>query len=126
MLSGERQIEYYAMFPVLSSVGQVMGFLANEGDDMCCKVNIYWKQDRVPRRFAFAGVVTVPDLIVFRRTNVTVVLLVRDIRELALILHHQHFTEEHNGFLNVFAVQNQVNCNHGVSSVKAVDDHKSP
>jgi hypothetical protein len=79
-ISGERQIEHSAMFPVSSSVGQVMEFLANEGGDMCCKVNIYWKQDRVPRRVTFPGVVTVPDPILFVQTNVTVVLLVQDIK----------------------------------------------
>jgi hypothetical protein len=54
-----------------------------------------------------------------------VVLLVRDIREVALFLHRQHFTEDHNGFLNVFAFQNQVDCNDGVASAKDVEDHKS-
>jgi hypothetical protein len=53
-----------------------MGFVYNEWGDMCCKVNIYWKQDRVPRRVTFPGVVTVPDRILFVQTNVTVVLLV--------------------------------------------------
>jgi hypothetical protein len=106
-------------------VGQVLGFLANEGGDMCYKVNIYWKQDRVPRRVIFPGVVTVLDRILFVQTNVTVVLLVRDIKEVALFLHRQYFTEDHNGFLNVFAIQNQVDYNDGVCSVKAVEDHKS-
>jgi hypothetical protein len=124
-LSGEKQIEHSVLFPVSSSVGQVLGFLDNEGGDMCCKVNIYWKQDRVPRRVTFPGVVTVPDRILFVQTNVTVVLLVRDIKEVALVLHRQHFTEDHNGFLNVFAVQNQVDCNDGVCSVKAVEDHRA-
>jgi hypothetical protein len=124
-LSGERQIEHSVLFPVSSSVGKVLGFLANEGGDMCCKVNIYWKQDRVPRRVTLPGVVIVPDRILFVQMNLTVVLLVRDIQEVALVLHRQHFTEDHNGFLNVFAVQNQVDCNDGVCSVKAVEDHRS-
>jgi hypothetical protein len=124
-LSGERQIEHSVLFPVSSSMGQVMGFLANEGGDMCCKVNIYWKQDRVPRRVTFPGVVTVSDHILFVQTNVTVVLLVRDIKEVYLVLHLQHFTEDHNGFLNVFAVQNELDCNAGVCSVKAVADHRA-
>jgi hypothetical protein len=91
---------------------------------MCCNVNIYWKQDRVPRRFIFPGVVTVLDRILFVQTNVTVVLLVRVIKEVALVLHRQHFIEDHNGFLNVFAIQNQVDCNDGFSSVKTAEDHK--
>jgi hypothetical protein len=102
-----------------------MGFLSNEGGDMCCKVNIYWKQGRVPRRVTFPGVVTVPDRILFVQTNVTVILLVRDIKEVALVLYRQHFTEDHNGFLNVVAVQNQVDCNDSVCSVKAVEDHRA-
>jgi hypothetical protein len=77
---GERQIEHSVLFSVSSSVGQVLGFLANEGGGMCCKVNIYWKQYRVPRRVIFPGVVTVSDRILFLQTNVTVVLLVRDIK----------------------------------------------
>jgi hypothetical protein len=68
---------------------------------------------------------TVPDLILFVQMNVTVVLLVQYIRELCLTLPRHHFPEEHNGLLNVFAVQNQVDCNNGVYSVKAVDDHTS-
>jgi hypothetical protein len=81
-----------------------MGFLANEGGDMCCKVNVCWKQDRVPRRVIFPGVVTVPGRILCVKTNVTLVLLVRYIKEVALVLHLQHFIEDNNGFLNVFAI----------------------
>jgi hypothetical protein len=84
IISGERQIEHSVIFPISSSVGQVMGFLDNEGGDLCCKVTIYWKQDRMPRRVSFAGVVTLLDQILFVQTNVTVVLLVLDIREVAL------------------------------------------
>jgi hypothetical protein len=79
----------------------------------------------VPRSVTFPGVVTVPDRILFVQTNVTVVLLVRDIKEVALVLHRQHFIEDNNGFLHVFAIQNQVNCNDGVCSVKAVEDHRA-
>jgi hypothetical protein len=122
-LSGEIQIEHSVLFPVSSYVGQVLGFLANEGGDMCCKVNIYWKQDRVASIVTFPGVVYVPDRIIFVQTNVTVVLLVQDIKEVALVLRHHHFTEDHNGFINVFAVQNQVDCNDGVCSVKDMEDH---
>jgi hypothetical protein len=111
-LSGEKQ-------------GHAMGFLDNEGGGMCCKVNIYWKHYRVPRRVTFPGGVTVPDRILFVQTNVTVVLLVRNIKEVALVLHRQHLTEDNNGFLNVFAVHNQVDCNDGVCSVKAVEDHRA-
>jgi hypothetical protein len=125
-ISGERQIEHSILFPVSSSVEQVLVFLANEGGGMCCKVSIYWKQDRAPRRVTFPGVVTVPDRILFVQTNVTVVLLVRDIKEVALVLHCQYFREDHNGFLNLFAVHNQVDCNGGVCSVKAMGDHRGP
>jgi hypothetical protein len=79
----------------------------------------------VPIRVTFPGVVTVTDRILGVQTNVTVVLLVQDIKEVALVLHLQHFTEDHNGFLNMLAVQNQVECNGGVCSAKAVEDHRA-
>jgi hypothetical protein len=102
-----------------------MGFLANEGGAIFCKVNIYWKQDRVSRRVRFPGGVIVPDRISFVQTNVTVFMLVRDIKEVALVLHHQQFTEYHNGFLNVIAVQSQVDCNDGLYRLEDVEDHRA-
>jgi hypothetical protein len=50
---------------------------------------------------------------------------VQEIREMALFLHNQNFTEERIGFINVLAVHHQADSVHGIWRVKNVDDHKA-
>jgi hypothetical protein len=93
----------------------VLGYFNNEGGQLYRNVNIYAKEDKFPRRLVFPGVPTFPGRILFAQTNVTVDLHVTQIRAVDLLLHRQHFTEDHNGFFNIFAVENQVDCLCGVT-----------
>jgi hypothetical protein len=48
-----------------------------------------------------------------------------DIRAVALVLHRKYFKEEHNGYMNVYACENQVDCVRCVSAVKDMATHKA-
>jgi hypothetical protein len=56
------------------------------------------------------GIDTVTRRILFVETNITVIMPVIDIREVALVLHRQSFKEDHNGYMNVYACENQLDC----------------
>jgi hypothetical protein len=48
-----------------------------------------------------------------------------DIREVDLVLHRQFFKEEHNGYMNMYACENQVDCVRCVAAVKDTATHKA-
>jgi hypothetical protein len=91
-------------FVVLSSLAQGMGFFENEAGYMCCNTNLYVRLNRFPSRVTFQGIVKVPKRVLFAQTNVTVHLHLCDVMAVALVLHRTLFTEDNNGFMNVYAV----------------------
>jgi hypothetical protein len=103
----------------------VLGYFGNEEVNACCKVNLYMKEEQIPSQVAFSGVATVPGRILFAQTNVTVDLLVSQVRAFDLVLHRQRFTAERNRFMSVFAVDNQVDCTCGTIRNKELQHHVS-
>jgi hypothetical protein len=112
-------------FSFSTVLGQVLSYLDNEVGVLCCKVNLYLKQGQVPSRVSMPGIDTVPRRILFVQTNITVIMPVIDIREVALVLHRQSFKEEHNGYMNVYACENQLDCVRCVAAVKDTATHKA-
>jgi hypothetical protein len=70
------------------------------------------------------GIDTVPRRILFVQTNTTVVVPVIYIMAVALVMHRQSFKKDHNGYMNVCACENQVDCVRCVAAVKDVATHK--
>jgi hypothetical protein len=63
---------------------------------------------------------TVPERVLFAQTNVTVHLRLSDLRAVDLVIHRMIFTEDHNGCMNVYAVENQLDCSIGMVMVEDV------
>jgi hypothetical protein len=53
---GRREIPYAVHFRMLSSVGQILEYLVDEGGNKCCKENNYLKEDNVTVGVAISGV----------------------------------------------------------------------
>jgi hypothetical protein len=90
---------------------------------LCCTINLYIKQDQVPRCVSLPGVWTVPSRILLALTNITVDITVLQVKVVALVIHQYKFKEQHNGFLNVFTVENQVDCSRGIAMNKNAKSH---
>jgi hypothetical protein len=110
-------------FSFSTVLGKVLSYLDTEVGVLCCKVNLYLKQGQVPSRVSMPGIDTVPRIILFVQTNTTVVMPVIDIMAVALVLHSQSLKEEHNGYVNVYAFENQVECVRCVAAVKDMATH---
>jgi predicted RNase H-related nuclease YkuK (DUF458 family) len=61
------------------------------------------------------GVSTVPPRIVLAQTSTTVDITVNQVKAVVLVIHHHQFKEKHNCFLNVYTVENLVDCSHGIA-----------
>jgi hypothetical protein len=112
-------------FSFSTVLGQVLSYLENDAGVLCCKVNLYLKQGQVLSRVSMPGIDTVPRRILFVQTNITVLMPVIDIRAVALVLHRQSLKEEHNGYMNVYACENQLDCVRCVAAVKDMATHKA-
>jgi hypothetical protein len=112
-------------FSFSTVLGQVLSYLDNEAGVLCYKVNLYLKQGQVPSRVSMPGIKTVPRRILCVQKNITVVMPVIEIRAVALFLHIKSFKEEHNGYMNVYACENQVECVRCVAAVKGIATHKA-
>jgi hypothetical protein len=92
---------------------------------LCCKFNLYLKRGQVPSRVSMPGIDTVPRRILFVQKNITVVMPVINSRAVALVLHRKSFKEEHNGYMNVYACEHQLDCVRCVAEVKDTATHKA-
>jgi hypothetical protein len=52
-------------FRVSAALGQVWGYFNNEEGNVCCKVNMYLKEEEFLRRVTFPGVAAIPGRIMF-------------------------------------------------------------
>jgi hypothetical protein len=52
-----------------------------------------------------------------------VYITVIQVKALAFVIHHHKFKEQHNGFLNVYTLENQVDCSRGTAMNKDAKYH---
>jgi hypothetical protein len=57
------------------------------------------------------------------QSNMTVHVTVKQVKDIALVTNHDKFKKHHNGFLNVYTVENQVDCSRGIVMNKDVTPH---
>jgi hypothetical protein len=84
-LSGARPVPHAINFGIRSTFGQVLGYLENEGGDLCCTINVHIKEEQVPRCVSVPGIsADVPSRILMAQATITVDVTVVEVNDVCL------------------------------------------
>jgi hypothetical protein len=101
--------------------------LYSEDDDgeASVKVNLYTRNSELTDGVRLIGMPILPKGLLLVQTNLLYNLSLRKIRSMALVYHFQKFKHGHHRKLNVFAIQQKLECVEAVLSPVSVTSHKA-